>query len=458
MEGRYTDAALTRKQRVFACVESAPGRLTFPQPTDAIRPAGDATMNQAPSYTDSSEKFDTLDLLDQFPNAMPPGEWQVPQYVRMAGFGLAPQGLALFESAFGRKGEDVYAELDDDITDTDTSIVLSDVAGDVPPVGAIKIDDEIIRYGKYDKVSHTLSECVRGYDHTTAAAHLEDTPIEMLSVLYVLDTCYPTLTIWVETDHLIQYMTGCVVEELTVPVQNTDGLKLTFKGRGMAMGWAGKSPVKTAASAGDSVVVVTDPKRYCEGARIYNRDKNDFGTEGYAVKAVNEVSGELTLESAILQDWDVDDEVSGYLPPADIGGDVILSRDTTIMLDGVPGKVTQTNLTIGTPVEFLEEVGTKFPEEYVGIVRKVSMNVDTILRRASVDKFKEGYLGKESEVVLTMGADPGQKVSFYMPRLKTSVPTVQFSGPAATLQISGTALGMVDGQQVGENSVCAVFE
>jgi hypothetical protein len=57
-----------------------------------------------------------------------------------------------------------------------------------------------------------------------------------------------------------------------------------------------------------------------------------------------------------------------------------------------------------------------------------------------------------------MGIDPGKKVSFFMPRVKATMPTVQFDGPALGLQIPASALGMVDGAQVGENSVCIIFE
>jgi hypothetical protein len=64
-------------------------------------------MNQVPAYTDSSEKFNTLDLLDQFRNAMPPGDWEVPMYVRLAGLVAAPQGEDIYEAAIGRGGVSV---------------------------------------------------------------------------------------------------------------------------------------------------------------------------------------------------------------------------------------------------------------------------------------------------------------------------------------------------------------
>jgi hypothetical protein len=199
--------------------------------------------------------------------------------------------------------------------------------------------------------------------------------------------------------------------------------------------------------------------RYSIGGRILDKTSNDFGASGYEVTDVNYTSGELKLATAIAGDWAVGDVVAGYLPPADIGGDAIESRFTKVVLDGVPGKIKSSQLTIGVPKEFLPaEVGTEYPEEYAAAVRKIDMNLDCVFRRAAVDKFYEGYRGAEFPVVLTMGSAPGKKVSFYMPRVKATMPTVQFDGPALGLQIPASALGMVDGAQVGENSLCIILE
>ena len=69
-----TNIALSRRQSVFAVKEVTTGTLVFPTAADYIRPAGDAVLNQTPAFMDSNEKADTLDLLDQFTNALPPGD------------------------------------------------------------------------------------------------------------------------------------------------------------------------------------------------------------------------------------------------------------------------------------------------------------------------------------------------------------------------------------------------
>lgn len=463
MTRQCTDAGLSRKQKVYARIEDQPGRLVFPFSLDAIRPAGDATMSQVPTYTDSKEKFDTLDLLDKFPNAMPPGEWSISQYVRLNGFGRAPQGEAFFEATMGRKGKAFSAVLANDISNTVTSLQVKEVTGDVSLVGVIKIGGESIRYGGYDQDTKTFRNCVRGYDDTVAAPHSADDPAAMLSTVYLFDTCAPSMSLWIQTDHLIQFMTGCVVDELKVPVQNEDGVLLSFKGKGMRMGWVGETRVKAPAMVDATEITVDDTKRFSVGGRIYNRTKNDFGLEGYEIVDANHAAGTLTISdgsnSGIMESWTAGDEIAGYLPPAVVSGDAVESRDTVLVLGGVPGKIKKTELTVGVPKEFADgEVGTEFPEEYAGTERSISMNLDCVLRKAAVDKFHEGYNGQETEVAITMGRTPGKKVSFVLPRVKPSVPAVQFDGPTLGLQISATALGKVTETQVGENSLYIIFE
>jgi hypothetical protein len=416
-------------------------------------------MNQVPTYTDSKEKFDTLDLLDQFTNAMPPGEFSSPMYLRLSGFGMPPQGEDLFEAALGKKGLPFTATLAGDLAGTDTEIALASVNNPVPKVGVVLIGTEMIRYGDYDSASQTLLNCVRGYADTVADDYTGGEPMVMQSSVFWLNPMSPTVSVWVETDHLIQFMSGCVVNQLTVPIQNEDGVLLTFSGRGMRMGLAGKTTLAAAAAVGDSTARIADPKRFSVGARLYNKTKNDVGTDGYEVLSINRTTGDLTLDEGVLLAWEPEDEICGYLPPPVISGDAVEARTTTVMLGGVQGKVLTTELSIGIPKEFLgNEVGNEFPEEFAATARSITLNLDCVMRKAAVEKFYDAYNGQETDAVLTMGNVPGKRISFILPRIKPTMPTVVFSGPAVTLQIPAKAMGKVVGNQIGENSISIVLE
>ena len=90
---------ISRKQVVFAVKETTCGTLKYPAAIDFIRPAGLAIINQIPEFVPSEELRNTLDILDEFQNQIPPGEWSVPMYARPAAtLGGTPQGDALFQS------------------------------------------------------------------------------------------------------------------------------------------------------------------------------------------------------------------------------------------------------------------------------------------------------------------------------------------------------------------------
>ncbi|MFH1321010.1 MAG: hypothetical protein ABII90_10205, partial [Bacteroidota bacterium] len=98
--------ARSRKQRVFAVIEATKGTMVFPAAVNFIQPAGNAVMNQNPEFVDSMELSDTLDVLAQFENSLPPGAWTLPMYLRPSGTLLTvPQGSVLFQSLQGVKVE-----------------------------------------------------------------------------------------------------------------------------------------------------------------------------------------------------------------------------------------------------------------------------------------------------------------------------------------------------------------
>ena len=95
--------AKAREHTIFAVKETTRGTLAFPSATDLVVPAGNGTIGQVPTYTDSEEIVDSRSLMDQFRDALPAGDWSLPMYMRPGAAGGSPQGSALFESLFGAK-------------------------------------------------------------------------------------------------------------------------------------------------------------------------------------------------------------------------------------------------------------------------------------------------------------------------------------------------------------------
>jgi len=84
--------------------------------------------------------------------------------------------------------------LNETLTATDTTITLSSTVG-LAQFGFIKIDNETIQYGGVSGV--TITDCIRGVNNTTAAAHTTATKIYVQNL--------PTVNVWPAPDQSNNY-------------------------------------------------------------------------------------------------------------------------------------------------------------------------------------------------------------------------------------------------------------
>ena len=84
--------------------------------------------------------------------------------------------------------------LNETLTATDTTITLSSTVG-LAQFGFIKIDSETIQYGGVSGV--TITDCIRGVNNTTAAAHTTATKIYVQNL--------PTINVWPAPDQSNNY-------------------------------------------------------------------------------------------------------------------------------------------------------------------------------------------------------------------------------------------------------------
>jgi len=101
----YTNKiAIVEGQEVFVAAESVAGTLKFPAATDLVVAAGDGSLNQNPTFTDSDEISDSRSVLATFQDRIPAGTFSIPTYARPSGAaGSVPSADALLEAAFGTK-------------------------------------------------------------------------------------------------------------------------------------------------------------------------------------------------------------------------------------------------------------------------------------------------------------------------------------------------------------------
>ena len=389
-----TDIGVARKQSVFAVKETTVGTLVFPSDDDLIIPAGNAVMNQSPDFVDSEEIRDSLDVLDQFQAAMPPGTFTVPMYLRPhATEGSDPQGDVLFESLQGEK------------TTGDEATMATDVA---------TADD----------------------------------------ILYKQATTAPSFSLWIKTDHFVQGMSGCTTGQAVVSVTNEGAVKGTFTGQGMQMVWAGTDALQASAATGATHLTVEDADRFKAGARIYNETQDDTnGGVGYEIDSVTSATNLLVLTEGIDASWATDDVIKGYLPDGTEIGSPIEGRHTAITINEVSATIKASDLTINSPKQYVtDEVGTTYPEAYMEDVRAITSTLSLYFRKEDAKYFAEGYEGNEVPIRITFGAAGSRQVILHMEKCKLQVPEMDFAAPAVNINMEMTALGTS-----GEDSLEIIF-
>ena len=453
----------SRKQRLFVAIEATIGDLVFPSATDFILPVGNADINQIPVFADSEELRDTLDVLDQFQNNMPAGTWNFGMYARPVALGSDPQGHVVFQLLQGGVNPATAACLSQGFYLADTVIHFDQLAGGVlPEKGVVELSDgsECVYYGTKTMgatwVTGSLSDLTRAYNGTTSAASAtDDCDMNLKSVFYPQDTDSPSASIWLETDHFIQGLSGAAVNSCTLGVDNEGAVTLEFSGQGMEMVWAGTSALAANATTGVTTLLTVDnAKLFSAGAFVQNKTQshNNSGA-GYEITAVNTTTNIITIGTVAEGNWPTDDIVKGYLPDETVVGDPIESRDTAVEMGGASAKFKTMDITIGVPKVYVEdEVGVDYPEDFIEDARSIDGTLGVYFRKADVAYFTDGYSGNEITLLLTFGDTDGKKMEIYMKKVKVQVPTVTYSPPAVELSMPLKALGTV-----GEDSVEICF-
>lgn len=451
------DIGISRNQQVFAVLESTSGTLEYPGAANFIRPAGLALINQVPEFSNSEELRNTLDILDQFQNATPPGEWSCPLYIRPhATLGGAPQGDPFFQSLQGSLNPATSASLNAGIDDAVTSLAIDGISGgEFPSRGVITIGTEKIYYGASDisASSGTLTNCTRGYDSSVAAAHSDNADVTLSSRYYKQAIESPSFSLWIKTDHFLQGLSGATVNNAVLGVNNEGAVTIEFSGEGMKMVFAGEDAVAVAAATGATLITVADADRFSVDAKIYNSTKSDDNAgAGYTISRVDTTNNQIAV-SALTEDWEVDDVIEGWLPSGTLTGTPIESRHTGVQIDGITGKFRSNDFTFSVPKLYLtDEVGTTEPEEYVEDQREVSSDLNVYFRKEDAKYFTLGFQGNESAIALNFGAITGRHMDVFMKRTKIQTPEIAGDGPTLALSMGLTALGTA-----GEDSVEICF-
>lgn len=447
-----SDIGKSKKQRVFAIRETTAGTLKVPAAANFIRVAGDAVVNQNPSFTDSLEKKDSLDVLDQFQDAMPAGSWSVPMYIRACGLGDEPQGGIFIQSLLGSLNPATSASLASGWSATRATLYYRKLTGGTLPAksGVLLAGSEQIFYTTRTESNTTqgyLTGVTRAYYGTSAATHATNSAgFTLTCKFYKEATDASTFSLWVETDHTVQALSGATVNQGTLSLSNTGAVSLACSGEGMRMYWAGSSTVSSDAAAGVRVKV-RDARLFSAGMYIQNYTDSDTNSgAGYKVTTSNATDNYLILATAHSAAWASPVVIKGYLPTESSLGTALEGRDTAVLLDSVSATFKNSELSISCPKGYItDEVGTTYPQDFLPDTRQITSTLGIYFRKADAKWFQRGIAGANVPIKLTFGDTAGYQMVVYMPSCKVTVPQTQINGPAVELSMEFKALG-VDGE------------
>jgi hypothetical protein len=352
--------------------------------SDAIYLAGNPEINQQPSYTNSPEIVNSLDVMAQAKDVTPAGTWTIPALVRPSGTqGTAPLHDVLFECLLGSK---------------------------------------------------TTA--------TTAGSYVDYDPA----------VSKESFSIWWAVGPMCRFAKGCSVNEARISVSNRGYPQITFSGGLMWAGWAGRTQLGGAHAASAVDITVDDAARFSVGARIRNVTKDDDNSgNGYEVTAVNTGTNTLTISPGIADPggWAVDDEIAWFLPDASPATSyAVEARKTSITIDGVSKTIKSINLSLSSPVMFLEDEITTagHPVAYVEQQRNLRGDVTLNVRPADVAYFRDRSQ-TPIPVEVTFGDEDGKRMIVTFPYASLDIPTVNVVEPVE-MSLGWTGLG-----SSGEDSV-----
>ena len=319
-----------------------------------------------------------------------------------------------------------------------------DESAPLPPCGVIEVSSELIYYNSISDDGTTLLDCLRGYNNTTAAPVSAGAAGAYKSLSFIQDDCNPSFSYFLQTDHFWQAVTGATINAASLSLSNSGAVQFEFSTiQGMQVLLAGTNKVTSAAVAGDTVISV-DLARSCTiGAWVWNKtmgDNNGGPAVGYKIVAVDDDAGTITLDAGIAESWPVDSIVTGFLPQnVARTGEPVKGVTSKVFIDGAPGKLRTTTLNYNNNITYLtDEIGTKFPEEYVEDARTITFEMNTYFRRQDAVRFKEGLEGKYTGVRFVFGEK--NKVVLHMPKVQQEMPSPNMEPPTVSLNIAGTAL------------------
>lgn len=451
--------ALALESFCYACEETTKGTAVYPTAAaQKIITAGHADINQQPTFTDSEEVSNTLDLLDRFQDQVTNGTWKVPMYIRPSGTaGTAPMGAILYESLMGlATNTPVTSEAYSQAT-TKPSFTLWAKKGHTVFWGAGAVAES------------------GSFNNTNKGAAMADMSGGFMAMGWAgTDAANGATTAGDGAGYLVDLVAGYAIGDTAIHVDTGTGAILegdcvTFAGDAtvyfIETGFAGdddgdivlRAPglTQTLADdvamtiAGNSKITVDDGKKFSANGRVQIAADTNTNA-GYEIISVS--GNKLFMSEAVTCADDA--VVKGFLPVYTAVGAPVENKNLSITFDGTAKTLKSLKIDINSPVEWQnnEITSSGYVEDYVENRRSIKVTADLLLRESDVDFFYDAYNNTQVAIVAAVNDGAGKICTISLPYTELEVPSVTATTPTVSLSITGTCLG-----SSGEDSATITF-
>ena len=443
----------------YACEETTKGTVVLPTVlTQKIMTAGFAEINQQPTYTDSEEINNSLDLLERFQDQIANGTFKIPMYVHPSGTaGTAPMGAILFESLFGNATNDSGVKETYDQTTTKKSFTLWSKLGHTVFFGSGAVAEN----GKFSMVNKGANQVDisggfmqmgwAGTDQSNGATANGD------GAAYVVDK----VAGYVEGDTVITLKTGTgtVLEGDVVNFEDDSTDYFIADGGGVAEAGditlrapgltANLADGKTLTIDGSSLVTVDEGKKFTADALISIAADHNTNM-GYQIASVS--TNKVYLKEKVTCADDA--AITGWLPVLVAPGAPIENKDLTITFDGSAKILKSLTIDYSSPVAWQNEEITSdgYVGAYVEDRRDIKVSAEALFREAELSLFYDALNNAKIAIIAIVGTTAGKIMTINLPYTELEMPGPQPSKPVVNLSLSGKALG-----SSGEDSCSIVF-
>ena len=257
----------------------------------------------------------------------------------------------------------------------------------------------------------------------------------------------PSFSLCFKEGHTTHFVSGCVVESLSVSIEAKGAMRVDASGRFKKVLHAGSEETTTGSTTTVINLDTGGAKLFDVGAYIQVGSDDNTGA-GYEITEVNLGSDTITVGTALSGAPAEDVLVKGFLPAASLSGYVVEGSSGSLTLGGTSMLVTSGSITVANQVKMIEEevTGDTYPSGFTSGPRSITGELNCFFRRTYASLFKQATNNTQAELVLDGGDTGGKKIKVELDQAVVDTPEISGEEFQREMKVIVTGLATSSGE------------